>query len=578
MDPKVDRIKRRFEAMRSEKAPWNTKYDVLARYILGRRNYVSSFQIDNPDDLEDPEIFDETARNALHLMASSNVGALWPNGASSFRLDPPFDMRNEFSETDELLTYLQFCSRQLAEVFDNPQTGFLTSLEEAEIEKGTFGIGGLFVEETEDPYIPVNFSTVHAKDVYVDVAPNGNIDTVYMVRWMTLRTIYKEYGPEALNDLEMQSLEQYSDEQRKYQIIIAIEPRDEYNPNSVSNRDFPYASCHVDITRCKKLRESGFKELPIFIGRFWHLLGEKYGRSPGMNALPSIREINKVREDLITAAEKMLFPPVNVIEGSVMGTDEVDLSPHGVNVVSVSGKMGNYSGRPIEQTIDVGDLQAAYARLSELVESIKNSFFIDRIMDLNNEQRMTLGETNIRNQLRGQSLNSIYARAEKEILEPSIVRTFNIMFERGLLGVVRGSRQEAELLSQGVEPFYVPDALRDRMVEGKEIYKIQFISPASRIRQSEEVMGIMETLQAAANLAQIDPTVLDGIDTDKGLRRIGELKGAPSVMLRSAEAIAKIRKGRQQQQQQMMEMEANKAAAATAKDVAAAQSQIEKGA
>ena len=37
-------------------------------------------------------------------------------------------------------------------------------------------------------------------------------------------------------------------------------------------------------------REGGYTEIPIKGGRFWKILGDIYGRSPGMDALPSALE------------------------------------------------------------------------------------------------------------------------------------------------------------------------------------------------------------------------------------------------------------------------------------------------
>jgi hypothetical protein len=572
-DPKVDKIKRRYQLMKTEKGPWDAIYDVLARYILGRRNFTSSSEL-RPEDYFDAYVFDDTAQNANHLMASSNVGALWPNGGTTFRLEAPPEMQNEVEETDEVKAYFQFATKTIASVMDNPRNGFLTTYEEYHIEKGALGTSAIFVEEQDEASYPVLFRCVSARDLFIDTAPNGSVDTVYIKRSMSLQDIAKEYGTSTFNDLEMKQLNEHSNS-TKYEIIVAIEPRVAYDPDSQSNKEFPYSSCHVDITRSRILRESGYKDLPVFVGRFWHALNEKYGRSPGMNALPSIRELNQLRFDLIQASEKMLYPPVNVIEGSIVGNDEVDLSAKGLNVVSVSGKMGGYNGRPIEQTMDVGDPQWAFSRLTELIEIVKNHFFLDRIMDLNNENRMTLGEANIRNQLRGQSLNTIYARDEKEVMEPILERVFNICLGKGLLGVVKGSQDEENLIAEGIQPTYIPDVLVDKMINDKEVYRIRFISPAARIRQSDEKMGIQETLQLTVELFAIDNTAIDGIDIDYAIKRSAELSGAPDKMVRSAEAVAKIRKDRQAQQEQAQQAQLMQMGAATAKDAADAQSKME---
>ncbi len=571
---KVQKVQRRFDIMKREKSPWTSVYNVLARYILGRQNFTTS-QTLNPEDYFDPLIFDDTAQNANHLLASSNVGALWPNGAKSFKILPPMDMKGEYDDTEEIKTYFEFVTKTIADTMDNPKAGFLTTLEEYFIEQGALGTSAIFVEEKDDPTLPVLYRPISARDIYIDTAPNGNVDTVYISRRMSLLDIYKEYGASALNEAELKMMYNATDINRQ-EIVIAIEPRLDYNPESSAAKDFPYSSCHVNITKGTLLRESGFKELPVFVGRFWHALQEKYGRSPGMNALPSIREANELRYDLILAYEKMLKPALNVIDGCVMGGDEVDTSPNALNVISLSGKLSSdYKGRLIEPTVDIQDPQGASARLAELMEIINNHFFKDRIIDLNNESRMTLGEANIRNQLRGQTLNTVYSRQDKEILEPCVERTFNILFEKGRLGVVRGTAQELELQAMGIEPVYVPDAIADRMMAGKEVYRVQFISPAARIRQSEEATGITETITLVTQWAQIDPEALDVIDKVWTIKRSGELNGAPSQMFNSGEKIKKIQENRAQQQQAAQQQEAMMANSQSLKNVASAMPELE---
>jgi hypothetical protein len=547
------RVRRRYEAMRRNKSPWIQIYDTIARYILGRRNFMTQYEL-LPQDYFDSYIFDTTAISANHILASSNVGALWPSGAKTFTIEILPEMVDQINDTQEIEAYFEFVTKTLANIMDNPKCGFLTTLEEYMIEQGAFGTSAIIVEEQDDLHVPVVFRPVSARDIFIDMNGKYQVDTVYIKRRMTLRQIQKEYGTASFTDGEIGDLDDWTN-WKKYDIIIAIQPREDYDPNSPTNLNFPYSSIHIDYTRNRLLRESGYKEMPVFVGRFWHTLNELYGRGPGVVALPDIRELNQLRYDLICASEKLMFPPVSVIDGCIMGNGVVDLSAKGINVVSVSGKMQGYSGRPIEQTIDVGNPQWAFTRLQDLIQTIKDHFFLDRIMDLNNETRMTLGEANIRNQLRGQSLNTIYSRQEKEVLEPAIERTFNICLEKGLLGVVKGSLEEAKLMMQGIQPMYIPDSIVNRMMKGQDVYRVRFISPASQIRNAQELAGITQTLQVAQELAQIKPDVLDWIDEDYTFRAMAQLAGAPSKMIKSSQEVAQNRQAQAQAQAQQQQME-----------------------
>lgn len=541
------RTRRRYEAMRRNKSPWIEIYDTLARYILGRRNFMTQYEL-LPQDYFDSYLFDTTAITANHTLASSNVGALWPSGAKTFTIEILPEMVDQINDTQEVEAYFDFVTKTLAAIMDNPKCGFLTTLEEYMIEQGAFGTSAIIVEEQDDLHVPVVFRPVSARDIFIDMNGKYQVDTVYIKRRMTLSQIMKEYGTDSFTDGEIADLDDPTNF-KKFDIIIAIQPRERYNPDSPTNTNFPYSSVHIDYTRNRLLRESGYKEMPVFVGRFWHTLNELYGRGPGVVALPDIRELNQLRYDLICASEKLMFPPVSVVDGTIMGNGVVDLSAKGINVVSVSGKMGNYNGRPIEQTIDVGNPQWAFTRLQDLIQTIKDHFFLDRIMDLNNETRMTLGEANIRNQLRGQSLNTIYSRQEKEVLEPAIERVFNICLGKGLLGVVKGSIEEAHLVLQGIQPKYIPEQIVDRMMKGQDVYRVRFISPASQIRNAQELQGMQQTLQAAQELAQINPEVLDWIDEDFTFRNFAQLSGAPTQMIKSTEEVSIARQQRQQQQE-----------------------------
>lgn len=545
------RVRRRYEAMKRNKSPWIQVYETIARYVLGRRNFMTQYEL-LPQDYFDSYLFDTTAISANHLLASSNVGALWPSGAKTFTIEILPEMVNEIQDTEEVSNYFEFVTKTLANIMDNPKCGFLTTLEEYMIEQGAFGTSAIIVEEQDDLHSPVIYRPVSARDIFIDMNGKYQVDVVYIKRRMTLRQIHLEYGMDSFTDGEIGDLNDDSN-WKKYDVVIAIEPRENHDPDSPTNTDFPYSSIHIDYTRNRLLRESGYKEMPVFVGRFWHTLNELYGRGPAVVALPDIRELNLLRYDLISASEKLMFPPVSVIDGTIMGNGIVDLSAKGLNVVSISGKMQGYSGRAIEQTIDVHDPQWAFTRLQDLIQTIKDHFFLDRIMDLNNDTRMTLGEANIRNQLRGQSLNTIYSRQEKEVLEPAIERTFNICLGKGLLGVTKGSLEEAKLLMQGIQPVYIPESIVDRMMKGQDVYKVRFISPASQIRNAQELAGIQQTLQVASEIAQVKPDVLDLIDEDFTFRTMAQLSGAPTQMIKSTQQVAMARQQQAQMQQQQMQ-------------------------
>lgn len=561
------RIIDRHKHMKTDKDPWLNMYQLIGEYVMIRKQHFTDMV--NPGEFQTDKLNDDTAPNANFLMASSLIGALWPNGAKSFQITMPLGMEEELDgETEEVKSYYEWATKTMAEHMDNPKAGLLLALEEYMLDQGAFGISGIMTEDNDDLTLPITYKAIDAKVMTIDEGENGFVDTLYVEREYTLRQLVQKYGYENIS-AEWQKKYDEGDCKTKVKVLQAIEPRMEKDPYGFGVKNMAYASIHIDLKTEKILKESGFVESPFAVARFWKAMGEKYGRSPAMNALPSILEANALGEAWVIAVEKTLDPSLLVMEDSAMGNGTIDTSPGGVTVVSASGRISS-NQKPIEPLFLVGDLRWTAERRAELVEIIKNHFFQDRLMDLNNEQRMTLGEANIRDSLRGQTLNTTYSRQMNETLVPTIERSFNILNRKGLLGVKPGSRQEQALIDAGVPYRYIPEPVLRRMEKGQEVYKIHFVSPATRIMQAEELKGINQTAAFVTQVQPVKPEALDNVDMDWTIRRVRELTGAPPEMMASSDKMKKDRSDRTQATQAVVENQANREGSETARNMAQA--------
>lgn len=567
MENRAKKIVERHKKLKAEKDPWLHAWQLICEYVMSRKQ---DFTVKHsPGEFLTGKIFDGSAESAASLLTASLIGALWTNGAKTFRIEPPEHMA-DITKTKEVKSYYETISKVMATAIDNPKAGFRTSLEECVHDETTIGTAGMsaFKNETKtfaELYdMPVVFGSVDAKQISIDENARGFVDTVFIEREMTVRQLVQEYE---IDNVSPKYREMFMNGRadEKCMVLHAIEPRLDARYGGFGNVDMPVASIHIELEGDGHiLRESGYQEMPVFIARFYKGMGEKYGRSPAFAAMSDILEANALREASIVATEKMLDPPLVMEEDGIVGGGTVDTSAGALIVKHASGRV-NDNGKAIEPLFTVGEVSTTFKRLDVLAEVISRHFFIDRLLDLNNEQRMTLGEANIRNELRGQSLNTIYARLIAELLTPIIERVFNIMLEIGLLGVQAGSEEEAFMLDNGFEPIIIPDAVVQMMLAGKNAYKVTFISPAARIMQSEELTGIQRTLEIALSIAAVYPDVLDTLDFDIVIRRVGELTGAPSSIFRAVDEVQQMRDQRQQQQQAMMQLQAQQVAADTAK-------------
>ena len=269
--------------------------------------------------------------------------------------------------------------------------------------------------------------------------------------------------------------------------------------------------------------------MPISVGRFRKLNYERYGRSPAMMALPDTKEANALREAVIVATEKNLDPPLGVYNDGVMGGGVIDTSAAAINVFNDSG-----SREPVFPLMTVGSIPDALARIEELKNSISQHFHIDRLLDFNNEQQMTFGEAQIRDQIRSASLSALFSRQIKETFTPTIERSVHVLWRDGEFGVVKGSEEEKDLQAQGVNDIeYVPDILAERLAEGESVYEVRYKTKAAQASRGEEYLSILDVMQFVGQAAQFDPEALMSINVREAIKHISDIRTIPCLLYTS---------------------------------------------
>jgi hypothetical protein len=565
MVAKANGVKQRYGAMAAFKAPWIPDYRLASEYVMRRRWNFSGYMYADEGAFMTTEVFDATAPQALDLMCSSLIGALWPNGSRSVQIVAAPTMTPEEKNSEEIKEFYEYCSRVIHHVIDNPKAGFQTALEEYMCDQGTFGVSGIAVNEMDNDEIPITFSAVDAKRLVIAEGSDGYVDTVYIKRFVTIRQLVQRFGLENVSQgiRDLWSKGDGTNLEQKRMYIEAIEPRRDAK-GAFGNVNMPIAAIYVEYDTGHVLKESGYDEMPVFVTRFKKRMGEVYGRAPAMEAMPDILEINSRREMLIVADEKMLNPPLAVYDDGQLGGGSVNTSAGAISVFHVTGRATGKQ-RVIEQIVTIGDMTPSYKRVTELIDIIRLAFHIDRLTDFNNDTRMTLGEAKLRDQMRSQSLNAIYSRQMNELFSRLVSRVFNICFNRHFFGYPRNSLKAQLLESRGEKVRYIPDTVMKLAMEGKEAYHAEFISPAARAMKAEELNGIQQLVTYILGLMQADPSVLDNLDLDKAIRKVQYLGGAPSDILRSDEAVAQLRQAKNAAAQKQQSLAEGKITAETAR-------------
>jgi len=560
-NPGIDNILKEFKSVKTRRSLWENVWELIARYVIARKQGFNN-PSDRPDFYLHGDVYDDTAPLALNQMVSSLTGALWKGASRTVRLTKPENL----PETQEIKEYYTECNRRLALQMDHPKAGFVTSFQEYMTENGAFGTSGMgvFPAKAGTGHL-VDYRAIGLKFLWVVEDAQGKVSKIFYEVRLNAFQLVEEYGEIAKTDDVKAALET-NNYDKLFPVLWLIRPRAQYNPAIKNNKNMPYQSIHILEDAKIQLRDTGFKELPIKVTRFYKNEGEEYGRSPAHESLPSIIEINALWEMITKAGEKKLSPPLWLLDDGSFGGGIIDTSPDALNVLDSSSRIT--SGAPIGVIGDVGDPAWALKLIEALTNQVTKHFFVDRLLDLNNQTRMTFGEAQIRNELRADSLGGVYNRQIDECLTPTVQRTVGICVDAGEFGIKAGSPEDEIAKAAEQDIFYIPQDVLDADAAGNEIYNIEYISPALRILRSEELRGVMSTWQFAGGFAQMAPEFMLMLDKEKSMKLVAELSGATSDIFLSKEKyeedLAAFREAQQANAQMAMQQSSAEAAAKTA--------------
>lgn len=553
--------KRAFELAKSRKANWNTIYQVIGEYIdLVKMNFTTT---QAPGEFLLDRVFDSKGSFAASASSAAILGMVWPGTAEqAFKIDAP----EEFNPNEEEKAFYERMGKMAYRRFDDPRAGLILAMDEAVSDLIKFGTVGLGVEKGDESSLL--FKPYGVKELYIVEGKNGRVGSLFIEwQWQAERVV-AEYGEDKVSP-RVRKLVQDGKGDTLINIVLHICKRKEKRA-ARGKYAMPIASYHFELDNWHLIKEEGFNEPPISVSRFRKNNYEEYGRCGSFSALPEIIEANVLRESLIIATEKILDMPKGVLDDGAIGGGVVDFSAGSVSVFNATGNIGG--NQPVFEIGTPPNIPWALERLKDIEESIAQHYYIDRLLDFNNDVQMTLGETQIRDQKSNASMSSIYNRIYAELITPTVERGIAILWRDGEFGVVKGSAEEAEELLKGRTPYYVPDRVAELLARGEDIYRIVYNTKAASAAKSQEYMAILELRNFVMESAQVDPSIVKRFDFHSALKDLAALRGSVGKYIRSDEAVNAMMEQEAKLQEAQMALQAGESMANIADKAASAES------
>ena len=311
------------------------------------------------------------------------------------------------------------------------------------------------------------------------------------------------------------------------ELVVAhmVEPNEDGRKYGVPEF-FPFRECYWEwgvrlphkegaVTSRGLLSKRGFHENPSIVCRWDLVSNDAYGRSPGMDALPDIKQLQVETKRLSQGIDKMVNPPM--VGDIQLKNQPASLLPGGVtyvNGMTVSGKAGFAPAYLVNPQVKEMMEQMADVR-SRIKETFYNNLF-QTISQFETRSNVTATEIDARRAEAMLMLGPVTERVTTEGLSPIHDRIFGIASRAGIL----------------------PPAPRE--IAGAHIH-VDFSSMIELSQNAAKANSIIEIMNLAAQFAGIDPTLIDNFKMDKGFDKVAYLKVGDPDLIASPDELAQIR-------------------------------------
>ncbi len=504
------RLERRRGALDRDRQSWVAHWRELADYILPRRaRFLVSER--NRGDKINQKLVDSTGTLAARTLASGMMSGVTSPARPWFRI---VTRDRAAMEQAEVKAWLWQAEAQVRQLFagSNLYNAIHTLYEDLAV----FGTAAMVVEKDERKHL--RGYSLPLGSYWLGAGDGQAIDCLFRELPLTTLQAVERFGLERVGSA-IRSAYDSGNLDSWWTVYQAIEPNRDRGDDPEAPRGKAWLSRYWELGGDSEslLDERGYDQRPFLAPR-WHVTGgDVYGRSPGMDALADIKQLQVEQRRKGQAIDKMVNPP---LQGpSSLQSQAVSLLPGAKTYVSPSDLQAG-GLRPIyEVRPNLGELMAD---ILQVQGRIRSAFYADLFLMLaaSDRRQITATEIEERRSEKMLALGPVLERLQDELVNPLVDLAFDRVMERNLVPVP-------------------PEPLQGRELD------IELQSMLAREQRTDAVVGLDRLLALVGGLAQASPEVLDKIDPDQVVDEYAELTGAPPRVVRSDAQVAELRQARQ---------------------------------
>jgi hypothetical protein len=380
------------------------------------------------------------------------------------------------------------------------------------------------LEAPDNSFLDFEFTGVPLVESFFEEDNRGRIINFYRkMRW-SAAMILEKFGSATPQNIR-EKAEKGTRTDKDINICFCVFKRNLGKPVDVTTtltpENRPYGYKYVLLDNKEVIgQEGGYYSMPILNMRWRKTADSMWGNSPAMIALPDILTLNELVELILNSLEKVVDPAIKTTERGLLSN--LDLGPSGINVLRSMDDLDAFESRA---RFDVAELNR-----EKLQRDINQIFYVDQL-EMKDSPAMTATEVQVRYELMQRLLGPTLGRLQSDFLDPLVTST--------LADLMRYKEISAP-----------PEAV---LRAGDPRVLTRYTGPMARAQKLDQVGSLERFAAGVAQLAEIQPNVLDTVDWDGLVRNLGKLLQIDPDNLKSIAEVTRDRKDKEEQMNRMQE-------------------------
>lgn len=508
----IDAILRRHEELRGDRAPREALWRECEKWV--DPDMQGGFYTRSPNGQRDAHLTDNTAQIGIEAFVAAMDAMLDPEGEQTVRVTTADQNLNK---VPAVARWLQHASDRLFACRSAPHTGYSAASAQRWRMLGIYGWQGMWIDEWVGRGL--FYQTMHPSQLFIDTDFRGRVDTVHREMTKTARQLQQMFHDDALPPSVAKALADNKAD-REFTLVHVVRPNSQWEPGRWDADRFRYQSIYMLKEDKALLASGGYHSFPLPVSRYTTRPGDAYGTGPSAKVIGTIRQLNIMAKDLIKASHLAISPPILMpSDGTLNRMSMTPASP-------IPGGMEN--GRPMIAPFQTGTNLAYTPETFQDYRAAVNHAFLVHVFAILNEpiDRQTATE------YLGRRREAMLLQAPNvgpqlaEALQPQVEREMDILLRAGQI-----DPPPPEIIEAGAGVVY------------------EFDNPLTRAAKSADAQNFMSALQMLEPMAQIDPSVLDVIDTDAAPRGLMQAMGVRADWLADPDQVAAKQQQRAASQQ-----------------------------